>query len=154
IEAKSGLCSLTLVGDGSCRSALERQVIDAGLDNWVTFLGSRSDIPELLRGSNCFVLPSEAEGISNTVLEAMATGLPVIATDVGGNADLILPYQTGILVPAKDASALAEALLYYLQDTDRLLEHGKAGLERVNKEFSLPVMTGKYYRIYRDLGKH
>src|SRR5689334_4696795 len=101
---------LALVGDGPVRSAVEQLVQQEGLGERVWLAGERADIAEVMRGLDCFVLPSLGEGISNTILEAMATRLPVIATRVGGNAELIESGLTGLLVPPADSEALADAL--------------------------------------------
>ena len=114
--AMRNLARLVLVGDGPLRSEVESVLMNAGLQKHVWLAGERRDVPEILRGLDCFVLPSLAEGISNTILEAMASGLPVVATNVGGNAELVESGHTGELVPAGDASALAGQMQRYLLD--------------------------------------
>jgi glycosyltransferase involved in cell wall biosynthesis len=104
-----------------------------------------------MRGLDCFVLPSLAEGISNTILEAMATGLPVLATAVGGNADLVDAGRTGELVPAGDTEALARGLLAMAADRQRARAQGRAGRARVEGRFSLPAMVGAYQALYERL---
>ena len=101
---------LVIVGDGPERPRIERAVSAAAIGDRVHLLGERADIPVLLRAFDLFCLPSLAEGISNTLLEAMATGLPVVATAVGGNPELVARDETGLLVPAGDPDALATAL--------------------------------------------
>ena len=91
-------------------------------------------MPAILRGLDCFVLPSLAEGISNTILEAMASGLPVIATAVGGNPELVEAGRTGELVPAADPEALAERILAYARDPEAARAAGRAGRERVERQ--------------------
>jgi glycosyltransferase involved in cell wall biosynthesis len=113
--------------------------------------GERDDIPDILRGLDCFVLPSLAEGISNTILEAMACGLPVVATDVGGNRELLEPGVTGELVPAADPAALAEAILGYAADPLRARQAGRAGRELVERCFSMDSMTRAYRNLYDRL---
>jgi len=98
-----------------------------------------------------FVLPSLNEGISNTILEAMASGLPVIATDVGGNGELVRPEVTGRLVAAQDVAAMAEALGAYTDDAERRREHGAAGRCRAAEQFSLGIMVDRYLSAYDDL---
>ena len=100
-----------LVGDGAERAAIEAAIARDRLEDAVWLAGDREDIPALLACMDVFVLPSLGEGISNTVLEAMATGLPVIATRVGGNPELVQDGVSGLLVPAADAPALAAAIL-------------------------------------------
>jgi len=95
-----------------------------------------------------FVLPSLGEGISNTILEAMACGLPVIATDVGGNPELVLPGKTGTLVPAADHEEMAQALLTYARDPARMSEVGKAARAEIEARFSMEAMVAGYLRVY------
>jgi glycosyltransferase involved in cell wall biosynthesis len=105
----------------------------------------------VLRGLDAFVLPSLAEGVSNTILEAMACGLPVIATDVGGNGELVVEGRTGTLVPAADAEALARAIVAQARDPVAARAQGKAGRERVLSTFSLDAMVDGYRRLYDTL---
>ena len=104
---------LVLAGDGPMRPTVERLVEQLGLRERVWLAGERADVAEIMRGLDCFVLPSLGEGISNTILEAMASRLAVIATRVGGNPELIEPGMTGLLVTPGDSDALADALLRY-----------------------------------------
>ena len=112
---------------------------------------SERDIPAILRGLDCFVLPSLAEGISNTILEAMATGLPVIATDVGGNRELVDAGRTGEIVPSADPHALAARILAYVRDPEAGRAAGRAGRARMEREFSLEAMLGRYRALYDRL---
>src|SRR6185503_4469668 len=107
---------LVLVGDGSERANVEALITQHGLGERVWLAGERADIAELMRGFDCFALPSLGEGISNTILEAMASRLPVVASRVGGNDELIESGMTGLLVPPSDPVALADALLSYYRD--------------------------------------
>ena len=140
---------LVMIGDGpllaDCRQLLEQ----AGLSDQAWLPGARNDIPEILRALDVFVLPSQAEGISNTVLEAMASGLPVIATAVGGNPELVDENRSGLLPPAQNPQALAEAMARYLDDPDLIAQHGEAGLERIRQHFSLPRMLDNYAAVYQ-----
>jgi len=142
---------VVIVGDGPLKIELEQLIRESHLTHMVWMAGARTDIPRLLQSMDIFVLPSEAEGISNTILEAMATGLPVIATRVGGNAELVLEGKTGWLVPAKDPHALALALLAYLQDRKTMWSHGEAGRKHVEKEFSMQAMVEHYLQVYDGL---
>ncbi|MCA9500498.1 MAG: TIGR03088 family PEP-CTERM/XrtA system glycosyltransferase [Nitrospira sp.] len=142
---------VVIVGDGSLKTELELLVRDSHLTDMVWMAGARTDIPRLLQSMDIFMLPSEAEGISNTILEAMATGLPVIATRVGGNAELVLEGETGLLVPPKDPQALGLALSAYLQDRGLMRSHGVAGRKRVEKEFSMRAMVERYLQVYDGL---
>ena len=110
--------------------------------------GSRDDTPNLLRGMDIFVLPSLAEGISNTILEAMASGLPVVATHVGGNPELIVEGQTGTLVPPANPDAMADALQRYIEDAALRREHGAQGRQRIEHEFNLDTMVQHYLSVY------
>ncbi|HHJ13109.1 MAG TPA: TIGR03088 family PEP-CTERM/XrtA system glycosyltransferase [Gammaproteobacteria bacterium] len=139
---------LMLIGDGSLRPELERQAKEGGVQEAVWFAGSREDVPALMRRLDLFVLPSRAEGISNTIMEAMASGVPVVATDVGGNAELVVTDETGQLVPPEDVDAMADALCLYLSDTGRSRAQGKAARRRAESCFSLPGMVDKYMQVY------
>ncbi len=142
---------LVMVGDGPVRNDVQTLFSRAGLLDIVDLPGQRNDIPELLRTLDLFVLPSRNEGISNTILEAMATGVPVIATDVGGNPELIEENVTGALVPAEDPDALAEAIRRYVLDADTAKTHGAAGRARVCREFGMRNMLERYGMVYETL---
>jgi glycosyltransferase involved in cell wall biosynthesis len=105
----------------------------------------------LLQGLDCFVLPSLAEGVSNTILEAMATALPVIATRVGANGELVQDGKTGQLVPASDSEALARAMVQYMSDPAMAVRHGRAGRQVAERRFSLDRMVDDYHRLYSEL---
>ena len=126
------------------RRLLER----AGVADRVWFAGERADVPEIMRGLDCFVLPSLAEGVSNTILEAMASGLPVVATRVGGNSELIESGMTGTLVPPANSDALAQAMLGYFNDRSTARRHAKAALRVVETRFSLARMVSDYVGVY------
>lgn len=139
---------LVLIGEGSTRPVLENLLNAAGLRELAWLPGARDDVPELLRAMDLFALPSQAEGISNTILEAMACGLPVVATAVGGNAELVVEGETGRLVPANDPQALAAALRELLDNPQRINAYGAAGRRRVEERFSLDAMTAAYLQVY------
>ena len=142
---------LVMVGDGPLRAEAQALLNAAGLADLAWLPGERADVPDVMRGLDCFVLPSLAEGISNTILEAMASGLPVLATAVGGNAELIVAGQTGELVPVGDGEAMAVALLRLAADPVRATAQGRAGRQRVVQHFSLPAMVGAYQALYDRL---
>jgi sugar transferase (PEP-CTERM/EpsH1 system associated) len=142
---------LVLVGDGPLRAEVESIVRAANAESLVWFAGERADVPDMMRGLDCFVLPSLAEGVSNTILEAMASGLPVIATQVGANADLMEDGSSGRLVPRADADAIAREMLAYLADPSAARCHGRAGREIVERRFSLERMVGDYDTLYCHL---
>lgn len=142
---------LILVGDGPLRDECRNLLAQAGFSDLAWLPGERDDIPVVLRGLDIFVLPSQAEGISNTLLEAMATGLPVIATEVGGNWELIEPGVNGALVSPEDPLSLAKALLDYLQNVQLRAAHGRAGRQIAETRFGLAAMVSTYYAVYEDL---
>ena len=142
---------LVFVGDGPLRGEVESIVRAAKVESFVWFAGERDDVAELMSGLDCFVLPSLAEGISNTILEAMASGLPVIATRVGANADLLEDGLSGRLVPAANAQAIAEEILTYLSDPVLARRHGHAGRQIVERRFSVDRMVADYDAMYRRL---
>src|SRR5206468_10268057 len=128
---------LIFVGDGALKAEAQQVLERAGLAERVWFAGERADVPDIMRGLDCFVLPSLAEGVSNTILEAMATGLPVIATRVGGNSELIDDGMTGRLLPAADSEAMADAMLAYFNNADMARAHGLAARQSTLERFSL-----------------
>jgi sugar transferase (PEP-CTERM/EpsH1 system associated) len=140
---------LVIVGDGPLRAEVLKILQDAGVRDRAWLPGERSDIPQILRSLDCFVLPSLAEGVSNTILEAMATGLPVVATRVGGNAELVEDDDTGLLVPAADSDSLARAILRYVSDPQLARRHGAAARRRVEQRFSLDRMVERYAALYQ-----
>ena len=135
---------LLVVGDGAERRKLERMACQG-----VWFLGNRHDVPDLLRIMNVCVLPSINEGISNTILEAMASGLPVIASHAGGNPELVDADLTGMLFSAGDVRSLSKGLCRYLEDPDLRAAHGRAGREKVAREFGVERMVRAYEQVYR-----
>ena len=142
---------LVLVGDGALREDLRRILSPVMSSVW--FAGERADVAGIMRGLDCFALPSLAEGVSNTILEAMASRLPVVATRVGGNAELIEPGMSGLLVPAANSEALAEALLGYFHERALARRHAKAARHAAESRFSLARMVADYSSLYeRSLG--
>lgn len=142
----------TVVRDVAYRNELEQHAARLGLDDRVVFTGFRLDVPELLSDVAVSVLPSVGgEGLSNAVLEAMAAGVPVVATTVGGNAEAIEHGVTGLLVPPRDAGALANAICYLLEHRDAADQFGAAGRERVVRYFSLERCARAHERLYLDL---
>lgn len=141
---------LVMVGDGPLR-AEALQVLDAaGMAELAWLPGERADVADVMRGLDCFVMPSLAEGISNTILEGMSSGLPVLATAVGGNADLVDEGRTGLLVPADDVAALAAGLARLAADPSAAAAMGRAGRSRVEAEFSLQAMVSAYQGLYEQ----
>lgn len=142
---------LVIVGDGLLLPKLREMSSGAGVDHLIWFTGERHDVAELMQTFNLFVLPSINEGISNTILEAMATALPVIATNVGGNPELVENGLTGYLVQKQNPLALVEAFKNYMDNPDLLISHGKAGRRRCESTFSLQRMTTDYINMYDQL---
>ena len=139
---------LVMVGDGPLKAPCEAVLTDAGLRELAWLPGERADVPEVMRGLHAFALPSLAEGISNTILEAMASGLPVLATAVGGNADLVEQGVTGTLVPPADPQAMARALVALADDPARAVATGRAGRAAAEARFSLSAMVAAYCTVY------
>ncbi|MCU0949538.1 MAG: TIGR03088 family PEP-CTERM/XrtA system glycosyltransferase [Burkholderiaceae bacterium] len=142
---------LVIVGDGPLRAQLGQQIGALGLQDIAWLAGEQADVPAWLRAFDLFALPSRSEGISNTILEAMACALPVVATRVGGNAELVEAPATGTLVPAGDATALSEAIVAALTDPMRARAQGDAGRRRVEQRFSLEAMLSSYQSMYETL---
>jgi sugar transferase (PEP-CTERM/EpsH1 system associated) len=142
---------LVIVGDGPLRDALTRLVddLDIGCITW--FAGNSQDVSEVLRLLDVFVLPSLAEGISNTILEAMATGLPIIATQVGGNPELVQDGVNGRLIPSADGQMLVQALAKYLDHPTLRRDHGAASRRLAVAKFSLKSMLETYQAEYETV---
>lgn len=139
---------LVLVGDGPLRAEAVALLQAGGAEAASWLPGERSDVPDVMRALDCFVLPSLAEGISNTILEAMACGLPVVATAVGGNAELVDDRRTGRIVPNGDAEAMADALLAQWHQRAAAAAMGHAGRAEVERRFSLQAMVAAYQGLY------
>jgi sugar transferase (PEP-CTERM/EpsH1 system associated) len=146
-EEKKGL-RLVLVGDGPQRGELEQLAQTLQIEEKLWISGWRKDVPELLRAVNLFALPSLAEGTPLTILEAMAAGLPVVATQVGGVEDLVIGGETGSLVPAQKPQALALALLSYVKEPKLARLHGLAGRDRYENKFTLEQMVHHYNELF------
>lgn len=147
----SGLLRLVIIGEGRERARLEQQVQRLDLHDRVLLPGNRDDVPALLAECDVFALSSVAEGIPLTVLEAMACGLPVVATDVGGVGEVVLPGTTGLLVAPGNPAALTAALGRYARNPCLRQQHGQAGRARVVERFSLPTMVRAYSTLYDEL---
>ncbi len=139
---------LVMVGEGPLRAQAQTILDQAGAGKLAWLPGERGDVADIMRGLDCFVLPSLAEGISNTILEAMATGLPVLASAVGGNAELVSHGHTGEVVPSDDVDAMAHALLRLAHDPVRAAAMGRAGRAEVERRFSLQAMVAAYQALY------
>ena len=140
-----------IVGDGPDRATIASQVAKSGLGDRIWLTGARDDVAALMAGLDLFVLPSLAEGISNTILEAMACGLPIVATRVGGNAELVAEGRTGTLVSSDDAPALSTVLQAYARDAARVVAEGLAARLHVESRFSIDAMVSSYAELYDTL---
>ena len=144
---------ILLVGDGELREDIGRQVEAAGLGERVRFLGARRDVPELLAASDSFVLPSLWEGLPIALIEAMAGGLPVVATAVSGTSQVMIDGETGWIVPPGDTTALADAIVEVLEDTDRAASMGAAARERVASRFGAMTQAERLVTLFRGQGR-
>ncbi len=142
---------LLVVGNGPLRDALEKQAQALGIAHLTWFAGDRTDVARLLQCMDVFVLPSLAEGISNTVLEAMATGLPVLATRVGGNVELVQDGESGALFDPADGAALKRLIAGYLADPALRRRHGERARRLAVENFSLEAMVEGYRGVYDRL---
>jgi glycosyltransferase involved in cell wall biosynthesis len=142
---------LTVAGAGPCAAELAALAKVRGLEGHVRFVGDTSDVPALLATASLFVLPSRTEGMPLTVIEAMACGLPVVATRVGGTPEVVVDGETGLLVAAGDAPALATAMLAIHGHPRRATAMGEAGRRRAVDLFDVRSMVGRYEAIYREV---
>jgi len=139
---------LVMVGEGPLRRCSLSVLEAAGVAHLAWFSGERNDVASIMRGLHAFALPSLAEGISNTILEAMASGLPVVATSVGGNADLVMHGKTGYLLPSADPQVMASSIIALASDTKHACGLGQAGRRRVQTTFSMEAMVSTYQCVY------
>ncbi|WP_310733029.1 TIGR03088 family PEP-CTERM/XrtA system glycosyltransferase [Azohydromonas australica] len=139
---------VVMVGDGPLRAPTQALLQELGLADLAWLPGERSDVPDVMRGLHCFTLPSKAEGLSYTLLEAMSSALPAVVTAVGANVDLIHDGITGAIVPTNDPQALGDALARVAADPAQALRMGRTARERVCKDYSQEGMVGAYQRLY------
>jgi glycosyltransferase involved in cell wall biosynthesis/peptidoglycan/xylan/chitin deacetylase (PgdA/CDA1 family) len=139
-----------IVGEGTCRAELSSLAHHLGVVNHVRFLGHRDDVPAVLAEADMFVLPSRSEAFPNSVMEAMAAGLPVVGSAVGGIPELVAEGRTGHLVPPGDAGALADAVLGLMDHPDRAAAFGRAGRRRVEETYSFDRMVGQFETLYTE----
>jgi len=145
---------LLMVGrDSGTLEATRARVRERGIEGSVRFVGSRTDVPDLLRASDLFVHPSREEGFSNAILEAMAAGLPVVACAVGGNPEAVVDGETGRLVPSRDAAAFGSAVAELLADPEKRKAMGEAGRVRATERFSLDRMVVEMESLYESLAR-
>ena len=142
---------LAIVGAGPLLDDVRRLVVELGIESRVWMPGAVDDVPNILRAFDVFVLPSLAEGISNTILEAMATGLPVVATAVGGNVEIVDDDRTGRLFRPGDSAALARIIARYADNSSLRQTHGRRGREAAVDRFSLTTMVERYEAMYAEM---
>lgn len=140
-----------LVGDGPEKSSFEQQAIDLGVDDRVLFPGHRDDIPELLYGCDIFVLPSLFEGLPLTILEAMASGKPVIATEIEGIKEIIIDGENGVLVPRNDPASISESIRFLLSNPSVANKLASTGKKTVLQEFTSEKMAQEVTNTYLDI---
>ncbi len=150
VSASMPQVKFLLIGeDRGIQKKLEEKSQRLGVSQQVVFLGQRLDVPDLLAAGDLLALSSHEEGFSNVILEAMAAGLPVVATDVGGNSEAVLDGVTGWLVPPKDANAMAEKIMDLLRDREKAADWGRRGQDRVKASFTIDRMVEAHMTLYR-----
>jgi glycosyltransferase involved in cell wall biosynthesis len=142
---------LLFVGDGPLKEELKSQVVNSELKERVHCAGRRDDVANLMKACDVFVLPSRWEGMPNVVLEAMAAGLPIVATEVEGTAELLAENQTGLLVPPHSPTALAEAVETLLRDSKQAQSMKQSAQQLVSKRFTWNRVIERYEELYRSL---
>ena len=145
---------LVMIGDGPLRQESMTILQTAGLAELAWLPGERSDMPDIMRGLDCFILPSLGEGISNTILEAMASCLPIIATAVGGNIELVLGGLNGCLVPPANPEALAKSIVGFAQQRESAKRMGEKNRQLVEGHYSKGAMVANYRQLYDRLLGH
>jgi glycosyltransferase involved in cell wall biosynthesis len=140
-----------IIGDGHDRTYFENIAKELNINSHINFHGDSNNVVDLLQQSRIFVLPSRAEGHSNALLEAMACGLPVIATKVGGNLDVINNNVNGILVDKENPKQLANAIIKVLYDNDFAEQLGKNARETVTRKYSMEHTVSRYIELYTEL---
>lgn len=151
ISARHPHLHVLIAGDGELRENLESQAREMSLEGQVHFLGTRKDIPDLLSASDSFVLPSLWEGMPMALIEAMASGLPVVATDVSGTREVMVHGETGLMVPPGDAEQLARAIDQILLDPARARAMGAAGRRRIEASFSAQTQAKEYIALFERI---
>ncbi len=140
-----------LVGDGPLKNKLESIIKELDLEGKVILLGRVDNVLPFLKIMDIFVLPSFSEGLSVSILESMACGLPIVATNVGGNPEIVLDGVTGILVPPENCSTLAMAIMKLIKNPEIAKEMGIAGQKRIKTEFSFSKMINSYEKLYKEV---
>ena len=151
VVRESPATRFVFAGDGESRPVFERQVEKLGLERNFMFLGRREDIPDVLASCDLAVHPSKAEGLPNAILESMAAGLPVVASRVGGNTELVNDGVTGLLVSPEDSEALSVALLRLLRDPELARQLAAAGRQRATQDFGFERLIREVDELYTEL---
>jgi len=151
VAAKLPQTRFLIVGDGAIRHELQDRAIRLGLAEKVVFTGLRMDVPRILAEISVSVLPSLSEGLSNCLLESMSAGVPVIATNVGGNPEIVEHGVSGLLVPPRDPPMLAAAMITMLENPDLASRFGSAGKRKIADAFSVERSVREIERLYREL---
>jgi glycosyltransferase involved in cell wall biosynthesis len=141
-----------IVGEGPLSMELDRQAKELDVEDIIFFLGFREDVPKILSSLDLFVLSSHLEGMGSSLLDAMASRLPVVATNVGGIPEVVIHGETGLLVPPRNPSALARAILRLYSDKTLASRLGQKGYELVHRKFSAESMADKVVRLYEKIG--
>jgi glycosyltransferase involved in cell wall biosynthesis len=152
IKFTSNCCLLLIGRDENHKEVLENKICHQGLTQFVKFLGERSDTTEVLDASDIGVLVSHQEGFSNAVLEYMASRLPVVVSDVGGNAEVVCNNKSGFVVPPHNPSEIAKALEKLIQSRDLRISMGENAYEKIKVNFTLSACVESYEDIYSSLG--
>lgn len=142
--------TLLIAGQGESESELKNEAKELGVDKNIRFIGPRMDMPEILKILDLYVLPSIFEGLPMVLLEAMAAGCPIVATDVGGNSMAVIDGKTGVLVETKRPQLLADAIIRLLNDPELRDEYAKNAYERFKAEFTVATMTTRYENLYSE----
>lgn len=140
---------LVIVGEGPLRTEIERILSAAGVSHLAWLPGARADVATVLQSLDCFVLPSETEGTSCTLQEAMSCGLPSVATAVGGTPDLLTEEITGRLVPSGDVDAMAQALLHYMLNPQQAHDNGRTARAQAQRDFGMDAMVAHYDQLFQ-----
>jgi glycosyltransferase involved in cell wall biosynthesis len=151
VQARFAETRLIMVGDGDEKGNLIRLAHELGISLYVRFEGIQEDVTNYLKQSEIFAFPSLSEGMSNVLLEAMACGLPVVATRIGGNVDLVENGLNGLLVRPGNSEELAEAIISLLTNPEKSRQMGREGRKRVEERYSLDLIAGEYLTLYQQL---
>ncbi|MGQ9570401.1 MAG: glycosyltransferase [Thermodesulfovibrionales bacterium] len=150
-SSKNNEVKFLIIGDGPLKRDLEEYAQKLGIADNVIFTGERTDIPALLKSMDVFVLTSYYEGMSNSIMEAMSAGLPVVATDVGGNSELVINGKTGFLCPLGDTYKLAERIIYLITNENEAKQIGENGEKRMTDDFGVERMVKQTELIYSKI---